>query len=338
MERGLILLLAATLVSSSGFADEEAIARGKTIYASYCAPCHGVEGAGLVGPNLTDEEILYGSSLEEIINIITQGVPTKAMPSWASVLKPEQIHDSAVFVQSIMGNNLVGPARGDASTVTPFPFGTPEAPFLIRTFLPSLNIDPVVFAHHHEGQSTFKYRATEGTYNLEIKQDPIEGIPAAIAVSFGPTLSYCFDTTECRLLYTWSGPFLDMTYYWGEGSGGARKSFDYIARVIGDITFKASGLPPVPGPPRFHGYRKINGIPEMLYSIGKIQFTLRIEPELDGDIALLHYTTQGAPDGLTLDFSENETTRFDSDSGIFRDSALILSPAEAAAFTLRITR
>ena len=40
--------------------------------------------------------------------------------------------------------------------------------------------------------------------------DPTIGIPAALGVNFGDQLSYCWDTTECRLLYAWNGGFLDM--------------------------------------------------------------------------------------------------------------------------------
>lgn len=336
MERSLILLLAASLSANFAAADETAIARGQTIYATYCAPCHGIEGAGLLGPNLTDAEILHGASHEEIVTVITQGVMSKAMPSWASVLTETQIQDTAHFVQSIMGLNLAGPARGEKTTVTPFPSGSPTLPYVLRTFMPTLDLGPEVFPNHGEGHSTFKYSPTKGSFDEAKVQDPISGIPGAIAVSFGPKLSYCFDTTECRLLYTWTGPFVDMTYYWGEGEGGARKKFDYIARVIGNVSFQASGPATLPGKPKFKGYRKINGIPEMQYQIGMVDFTLRIEPSASGDSVLLHYTSQGSRGGLTLHFDPTEAAQIKPDVGSFHDSRLTLTAAEASAFTLRL--
>jgi hypothetical protein len=340
MERSLILRLSLVLTAFVGVqnapADDVAIARGKAIFATYCAPCHGVAGAGLVGPNLTDSEVLYGESLPEIITVITQGVPARAMPSWASVLTAAEVSDTAQFVKSIMGLNLVGPARGGESTVTPFPEGSLNWPFVLRTFMPALELPDGVFAHHGHGRDTFKYQPTNGTFDQETIQSPIDGVPGAIAVNFGPTLSYCFDTTECRLLYIWTGPFVDMTYYWGEGSGGARKSFDYLARVIGDVKFKASGAASFPGQPRFKGYRKVHGVPEMSYTLGDTAFTLRIEPSEDGRTALLHYTTTGLADGLTMTFDSEEGSQIVAESGPLTDHPLVLTGAEAQSFTLQI--
>ena len=338
MERSLIFLLGFTACAglNSAIADDAAIARGKATFATYCAPCHGVAGAGLVGPNLTDAEVLHGGSLAEIITVITEGVPAKAMPAWASVLSAADVSDAAQFVKSIMGLNLVGPARGAESTVTPFPEGSLNWPYVLRTFMPALDLPDDVFAHHGQGRDTFKYKAKEGTFDLETLQSPIPGVPGAIAVNFGPAMSYCFDTTECRLLYIWTGPFVDMTYYWGEGSGGARKSFDYLARVIGDVKFKASGTAPIPGQPHFKGYRKINGIPEMMYTLGDLSFTLRIEPSANGQAALLHYTTTGVTDGLTLNFDSAEEARIKTQSGHRQGHRLMMTAAEARAFTLQI--
>ena len=336
MERSLILPLLTALGVLSAVADDAAINRGKAVYAIYCAPCHGIEGAGLVGPNLTDAEILHGESYEEIVNVITMGVPAKAMPSWASVLTSAQIEDSAHFVRSILGKNLPGPARGEESTMTSFPEGSPTLPYVLRTFMPTLGVGPEVFPHHGHGRSTFKYSANEGIFDEQKIQHPIAGVPGAIAVNFGPSLSYCFDTTECRLLYTWTGPFVDMTYYWGEGSGGARKSFDYIARVIGDITFEAAGAPPLAGIPQFRGYRKVHGVPELLYRIGKIDFTLRIEPGTDEHTVLLHYTTSGTANGLTLRFDPREALHLKSSTGQFSRGQLSLNAKQAAAFTLTL--
>ena len=59
--------------------------------------------------------------------------------------------------------------------------------------------------------ATPKYSAKGDTFDIETMQDPIDGVPGAIAVNFGEDLSYCFDSTECRLLYIWQGGFMDMT-------------------------------------------------------------------------------------------------------------------------------
>ena len=66
---------------------------------------------------------------------------------------------------------------------------------------------------------------------------PIDGIPAAIAVNMGKTLSYVWDTTECRLLYAWTDGFLDMKNYWGERESGRRKGFGYVPRSYTALFF-----------------------------------------------------------------------------------------------------
>ena len=61
-------------------ADDATIPQGRETFVTYCAPCHGPEGAGLLAPNLTDAEVLHGESLAEIIKVIGEGVPARSMP------------------------------------------------------------------------------------------------------------------------------------------------------------------------------------------------------------------------------------------------------------------
>ncbi|MDA0270982.1 MAG: c-type cytochrome [Chloroflexi bacterium] len=48
-----------------------------------CATCHGQQRQGLIGPALTPER-LSGRATDELIGILTNGVPGTAMPSWAA--------------------------------------------------------------------------------------------------------------------------------------------------------------------------------------------------------------------------------------------------------------
>ncbi|MGY2804141.1 cytochrome-c oxidase, cbb3-type subunit III [Bradyrhizobium sp. USDA 4506] len=49
-------------------------ARGKTVFADNCAPCHGSGGAGAKGyPNLNDDDWLWGGSLDQILQTIQFG-------------------------------------------------------------------------------------------------------------------------------------------------------------------------------------------------------------------------------------------------------------------------
>lgn len=309
-------------------------AKGEEVYKMFCAACHGPEGAGLVGPNLTDKEILHGTKKEDIIKVINDGVPGKAMPAWSAILKPEQVSDVADFVKSIMGKNLPSPFAQGKSSVTPFPKGSASRPLLMRTFMPKMGLSDEVFANHDKGLPVPKYNPKNGTESSKLDK-PIDGIPGAIAVNFGEKLSYCFDSTECRLFYTWSGGFMDMTDYWGKDAGGGRKKFGYIGKVLGKVSFLAQGKAPLPGKPQFKGYRKIKSIPEFMYSIGDVNFTLKIVPGSKDGEALCHYTSD-ASKGLTLKFNPDEAKQLASDKGEFKNGVLTLNANDAASFTITV--
>jgi cytochrome c oxidase cbb3-type subunit 3 len=71
---------------------------GESVYTANCMPCHGANLEGLVGPSLVDAEWIHGGSLEEIEQVITNGVPEKGMVSWGPILGPEKIQRVAAFV------------------------------------------------------------------------------------------------------------------------------------------------------------------------------------------------------------------------------------------------
>lgn len=275
---------------------------GQTTFTTYCSSCHGPKGAGLIGPNLTDPEVLHGTSLAEIEQVIAEGVPARSMPPWGAVLDGPTLRATAEFVQSIMDDNLPSGIAYRESTVTPFPFGSPEQPLLLRTFMPTMGVEDDVFAHHGHGMATPKYDPTGGSFDVETMQDPIDGVPGAIAVNFGEVLSYCFDTTECRLLYTWSGGFMDMTNYWGADQGGGRKKFGYVPVLLGDILWRAEGPPEANDPPQFRGYRKVAGVPEFMYTVDGVDYTLRITPGDEPGSASCYYTAT-RPDGQSKSFT-----------------------------------
>ncbi|GIW21462.1 MAG: Cbb3-type cytochrome c oxidase subunit [Candidatus Sericytochromatia bacterium] len=80
---------------------DEFINKGKEIFAQNCASCHGPEGKGLVGPNLTDNVWIHGGKPEEIFNTITKGVTAKGMPTWGPVLGKEKVALVGAFVYSL---------------------------------------------------------------------------------------------------------------------------------------------------------------------------------------------------------------------------------------------
>ncbi|MCK5078305.1 MAG: c-type cytochrome, partial [Bacteroidales bacterium] len=75
------------------------------IYDKSCLVCHLSKGEGLIGPNLTDQYWMYGGSIEDVIDIIVVGVPSKGMISWKDQLSPKQIQEVSSFILSLQGTN-----------------------------------------------------------------------------------------------------------------------------------------------------------------------------------------------------------------------------------------
>ncbi len=85
------------------------VEEGKAIFAANCVPCHGPQGQGIIGPNLTDNHWMHGNTLGDITRTITDGVPDKGMIAWKTVLNPQKIAQVAAYVKSLKGTNPPNP-------------------------------------------------------------------------------------------------------------------------------------------------------------------------------------------------------------------------------------
>ena len=81
---------------------------GSTVFQSKCASCHGPQGGGGIGPNLTDEYWIHGGKLAQIVKTVTDGVGDKGMPPWGSVLSQDELYSVVAYVRSIRGSNPPG--------------------------------------------------------------------------------------------------------------------------------------------------------------------------------------------------------------------------------------
>ena len=108
----------ATPAPTAGLTDEvilvltknpTAMASAKEMFATRCMPCHGPQGQGLIGPNLTDDYWIHGARPTEILRTITEGVPEKGMVPWKDQLKPEELSAMAAYVVSLAGSNPPNP-------------------------------------------------------------------------------------------------------------------------------------------------------------------------------------------------------------------------------------
>lgn len=194
------------------------------------------------------------------------------------------------------------------------PLGKADAPLLISSYLPDPGLDSKVFQRYHAGLPTQKYSPEKGADQPgDIK--PIPGIAAALAINFGPGLSYVFDTEECRPLYAWQGGFLDFTPYWGDQKRGSRISFDYIPRLVGTLLYKAEGKHPlsidgkavddIEGGPTYIGYKLEKGNPRFAFRAGKHVLRLLIAPSPD---ALSYQATWTSDPPAKLVYKEGDFT------------------------------
>lgn len=108
-------LYPAKVININDFVNKaEFVESGKAIFAQNCASCHGPEGKGLVGPNLTDNTWIHGGKPEDVYNTITKGVSAKGMPTWGPVLGGEKVAHVATFVYSL-SHDLNGNLKAEAA-------------------------------------------------------------------------------------------------------------------------------------------------------------------------------------------------------------------------------
>jgi cytochrome c oxidase cbb3-type subunit 3 len=106
--------------------DAKAVAAGKEMFAVRCMPCHGPEGQGVIGPNLTDDYWLHGGTLVDIRRTIHDGIPDKGMIPWKDQLKPAEIDAITAYVATLHGTKPPNPkppqgvnSKGETAPETP---------------------------------------------------------------------------------------------------------------------------------------------------------------------------------------------------------------------------
>jgi len=94
--------------------DAASVDAGKAIFKEMnCFACHGMNGEGnAIGPNMTDEYYLHGCKIQDIFNVIKNGVPAKGMTPFKGQMSDEKIQKVASFILSLKGTN---PANAKAA-------------------------------------------------------------------------------------------------------------------------------------------------------------------------------------------------------------------------------
>ncbi|RNI21797.1 c-type cytochrome [Rufibacter latericius] len=84
--------------------DAAKLEAGKAAFIQNCAACHGAEGQGIVGPNLTDEFWLHGGDVNDVYKVVKYGVTSKGMVAWQKKLSDDQILEVSSYILSIQGS------------------------------------------------------------------------------------------------------------------------------------------------------------------------------------------------------------------------------------------
>jgi cytochrome c oxidase cbb3-type subunit 3 len=101
--------------------DEDWLRAGKAIFRTNCVSCHGQEGLGVVGPNLTDEEYKNIKDIGDFLTVIQNGANGGAMPAWTNRLLPVEIVLVSSYAASLRGSAAEGAGKA--------PEGRPIAPW-----------------------------------------------------------------------------------------------------------------------------------------------------------------------------------------------------------------
>lgn len=148
---------------------------------------------------------------------------------------------NAIWTALTLGKKMPAPDGVDLSAAT-MPYPLHDKPVVVRTFL--------------EGSG-----------------------PRTLAVGF-KNGAYAFDAEVCKLMYTWTGGFLDMRPVW-VGHGGD------MATPIGSVAFRAGKTPLFrigdgSAKPLFKGYRLATDGAHLQYDLGGVAIEDYIRPARDG--------------------------------------------------------
>lgn len=89
--------------------DAAAMTRAKDLFGTRCAACHGPQGQGVIGSNLTDDFWIHGSRPTDLYKVISEGVPAKGMVPWKDQLAPADIGALAAWIGTLRGTNPPNP-------------------------------------------------------------------------------------------------------------------------------------------------------------------------------------------------------------------------------------
>lgn len=100
---GLVLDENSETIKTGESKSKDVISRGKEIFSNNCFVCHGTDGGGIIGPNLTDKYWLHGGNTKDIAESIIFGIPEKGMKSWKYDFSPLEVGQLVAYIHTLKG-------------------------------------------------------------------------------------------------------------------------------------------------------------------------------------------------------------------------------------------
>ncbi len=85
-----------------------------SVFLTNCQSCHGPDGSGVVGPNLTDDYYKNVKKITDIAKVIKNGAAGGSMPAWKTRLHPNEIVLMSAFVAKLRGKKPAEPPSAGA--------------------------------------------------------------------------------------------------------------------------------------------------------------------------------------------------------------------------------
>lgn len=177
------------------YGQNDDLTAGDRLYHLHCAECHGVDGAGGRGPDLTRGVYRHGSTEEALYRTIARGIPGTPMP--ATSLSDQQLRQILRYVRGLAGSARVAISgnvtygeklfrakggcmkchmvRGQGGSLGPdlSSIGTARSPSHLRASVlrPDEEINPAYWAVSlttSDGTSYSGIRLNEDTYTIQI--------------------------------------------------------------------------------------------------------------------------------------------------------------------------
>jgi cytochrome c oxidase cbb3-type subunit 3 len=99
---------------------------GQSVFRANCISCHGREGEGQVGPNLTDQVYKNVKNIEDIATVINNGAGGGAMPKWSNRLHPNEVVLVSAYVATLRGQDLKSARPPEGNKIAEWPTATEE--------------------------------------------------------------------------------------------------------------------------------------------------------------------------------------------------------------------